>query len=1237
MRRKALMSAIFASTLSMALLAPQAAFAQRPGTVETPGDKERKRLSEMAKTDPAAAEQEALRLIADTEATTGLGTDYAKDLGDALRGIYADQRRDGDKIALLERFYRWNLARVGNDHESTLDWVIRLAFDLEGLERYDEAEKWFVMNLEARRRMNADPTEDSEYELIQAARNYANFNDRLQRWDKSEAAWLEAIAVSGEVYGPAHEDTLEWMDFLGRSYGDAARYDKQADLYRRMIALIKSDGDDPDGYYANLYTQRLAEALTNAGQRQDALAAYETVEAYDQGKAESALDRLSSSDRRTLLMAEGRFDEVEALLLEDMAMLKREGREDLLSIPVLGLAEFYDDRQQYDKSDPYWRQAIALQDADFYSVFQLARQGLANSLTRQGRLVEAEAMWRELIALEQANAKGDLYRSAMFIGSVAALGQVLIDQGRSTEAELLLLDVLGRGQIEDDVKSALDVLGRLYVDQGRDKEALAIFERLRNQSARLDGGTGIETRNLNAQIAEIRARGGDIGELIAVHESNLVAYRNMLGPNEPLTRSTMQRLAALYARRGRLGEAESLLSELSPDLTVRDTYTFELRSQLALLAWQRGDGAAALAQYASLIKDSRDVLGPANNMVMTYLAIAAELGLRERQYATALPFARNLAAGLDEQRIANSEQLTSEAQQSAISAVSEDGYRALADIAWSVSVADPREQAKLRPEVFAALQNAMTSKTDRAIARSVARRLADEEGGPLAELIRRIETVQQSRDAASRAITNSFSQSTEASFRLRTQKVAERDALSKEFAELDRQLRAEYPDYFALVRADPVTMESISKTLSADEALLLIMPGPRGTHVMAVVDGQLHWHRSSVGESEMNQHVRRLLYFLGGDVKPSGAETALWLDSVDGGQNGFDRATAQMLYRELFLPLEDRLTGKTRLIIAAGGSLATLPFSVLVTGDAAGDDDDPQALRQTPWLAEKYALVQIPSIQSFAFLRARRDNAGAPNNQFIGFGDPLLNGRSVRRGKRSAASLPSSVADISTSDGNDARIDPARLRALSRLPGTSDELKAMQRLFGAGLSTILLADQSTETNVKQADLTKADVLAFATHALTTGEIKGAMEPGLVFTPPIMASEMDDGYLTASEVSQLRLSADWVILSACNTASGDGAAGSRGLSGLARSFFYAGAGNLLASHWPVRDDVASRLTVRIIEIGRDNPDMTRADAFQRAMREIRQTRSFDGVDPAGDQQSWAHPNAWAPFMLIGDGR
>lgn len=125
------------------------------------------------------------------------------------------------------------------------------------------------------------------------------------------------------------------------------------------------------------------------------------------------------------------------------------------------------------------------------------------------------------------------------------------------------------------------------------------------------------------------------------------------------------------------------------------------------------------------------------------------------------------------------------------------------------------------------------------------------------------------------------------------------------------------------------------------------------------------------------------------------------------------------------------------------------------------------------------------------------------------------------------------------------------------------------------------------------------MLHFATHAAVSGQVKGQHEPGLVLTPPAAATEKDDGYLTASEVATLKLRADWVILSACNTAA-SGSEDSDRLSGLAAAFFYAGARSLLVSQWAVESGAAVKLTVKAVDELASNPSIGRSEARRRSM-------------------------------------
>ncbi|MBR72147.1 MAG: hypothetical protein CMM30_04315, partial [Rhodospirillaceae bacterium] len=231
---------------------------------------------------------------------------------------------------------------------------------------------------------------------------------------------------------------------------------------------------------------------------------------------------------------------------------------------------------------------------------------------------------------------------------------------------------------------------------------------------------------------------------------------------------------------------------------------------------------------------------------------------------------------------------------------------------------------------------------------------------------------------------------------------------------------------------------------------------------------------------------------------------------------------------------------------------------------------------------------------------------------FVGFGDPILDGKpSPLRG----------LSIVSVYEGGDANIKA--LRRLPRLPNTSEELKRIGRLLGADEDSIYLREQATENRVKSMDLSKVRVIAFATHGLISGEFKGLSEPALVLTPPLLSNENDDGILTASEITQLRLDTDWIILSACNTAAGI-EPGADGLSGLARSFFYAGARSLLVSHWPVESRASAELTTGIFESLKKNKHIGKSEVLRRSMLSM------------ASKKSTSHPVFWAPFSLVGLG-
>ncbi|WP_376988152.1 tetratricopeptide repeat protein [Bosea sp. R86505] len=401
-------------------------------------------------------------------------------------------------------------------------------------------------------------------------------------------------------------------------------------------------------------------------------------------------------------------------------------------------------------------------------------------------------------------------------------------------------------------------------------------------------------------------------------------------------------------------------------------------------------------------------------------------------------------------------------------------------------------------------------------------------------------------------------------------------------------------------------------------------------------------------------------------------EEALGRPDLAAGGAPFDLALAHDLYTRLF-PEEIRafVKGK-RLILAPAPELLALPWHLLLTApppegwDAPGTDRV-ALYKQAPWLFQSHpAITVLPTIASLRALRGNAVVRAPADRAFIGLGDPVI-GRT--RAERDAAPLdcapaaaaagPVQVAALRAPGSTENVFGDARgedgfvlasveaVRGQPRLPDSrceliqiADTIAARQAQAEPGRDTafpavprparagvdILLGPDASETRLKalntSGELARYRILHFATHGLVSGELQ-LPEPALVLSPPAKASVQDDGLLTASEIATLTLAADWVVLSACNTAAGD-AKGAEAFTGLAKAFFYAGAKSLLTSSWPVYSDAAVAITTLAFQNQHDG----RAKALNHAMRDTL---------AAANSEHTAHPAYWAPFAIVGDGR
>ena len=352
------------------------------------------------------------------------------------------------------------------------------------------------------------------------------------------------------------------------------------------------------------------------------------------------------------------------------------------------------------------------------------------------------------------------------------------------------------------------------------------------------------------------------------------------------------------------------------------------------------------------------------------------------------------------------------------------------------------------------------------------------------------------------------------------------------------------------------------------------------------------------------------------DLDAQVKELRQWLTSHD--FTPFDAELSYKLYQSTFGAIADKIASKRRLSFITNGALTSLPPQLLITSDPTG-----KTLKDQDWLVRSYAITVLPTVASLQILR-QTSTTSAAKKPIIAFADPLFSKQA-----RVNATQQVSIRGI-TSFYNGTQIDVATLgENLPQLPGTRTEVEAIAKALKADPSDIKLGLNATETAVKQANLAQYRIVYFATHGLVSGELErfaqSQAEPALVLTIPETPTDFDNGLLQASEIALLKLNADWVVLSACNTAADD-KPGAEALSGLARAFFYAGARSLIVSHWEVDDEATAQLMINAFQASARDATLSHAEALRQAMLSMIDNAKSDAA---------ANPRLWAPFVVVGE--
>lgn len=507
----------------------------------------------------------------------------------------------------------------------------------------------------------------------------------------------------------------------------------------------------------------------------------------------------------------------------------------------------------------------------------------------------------------------------------------------------------------------------------------------------------------------------------------------------------------------------------------------------------------------------------------------------------------------------------------------------------------PAEAAQLRREMFAAAQLAQRGQTVRFVSLAAARLGTAGSDPRVSEAVRGLQDLDQELRELFAERDSLVSGGSAASLNALDARIAERQTAR---AEAEAGVAAAAPGYRQLLLAS-ANADSVARSLAPQEVLVHMLLGAQHGHVL-VLDptGRVAAGRTDLGEESTAALVRRIR---------SSIETGE-------GSRPFDTEAAHELYRRLLGPVAPALAPAEALVVVPDGPLMAMPFSILLTEPARPDD-----LRGAAWLLRKHRIIHAPSPQALVTIRAAAP-ASTAARPYVGFAD----------------FVPPSAAQLAASFPADRCAQDARLAAgLGRLPGSRPEVQFAARYVGASEADLRFGAAFTEDGLRAANLGQYRVVHLATHGLLPGELSCIREPSIVVSPKPGARDAATAFLGASDILTLKLDADLVILSACNTAGtatglqGRATDAGEAVSSLARSFFFAGARGLLVTHWEVPDRAAAITVSSMMRRQQESGDS--ATALRGAQLLL--------LDEAGQNlpAAYAHPYFWASFALIGDGR
>jgi len=1010
--------------------------------------------------------------------------------------------------------------------------------------------------------------------LILASPAYAGLAELREEINELKQKYEAVITQSGKMSSEAHEVRTDLID----AYVELKTFPRALPYLRDSWVWIEQEGIKGKEKGRTRYL--LGKSLRIGGYFEESLPLLKTsCEKTSEKKGEQSPPAIKRCIEYGITISQlGRYEEA-IIILEKQVEFSESLFGDShgkTAYAYLQLGSAYQRVSRSYEAQKYLRDAYQIFDNKKGSSFRLtnlARFKLAKVFRARGEYDKAERILRKAYTDFAAKKINQGHQLALHLMSY--LGRVLKEQGRYVEAEQLLKEsIKGKkavlGAKSDKTVQTMLTLAQIYLDQKKSKQAEQIMLEI-------------------AQVAE------NISDI-----SHFGIRRNIFW-------------ARTLLQLGRLDEAEKAYAKVKASLDETKEVSGRLLGYnlgLGRVLFQKGEYKKAEVIFSEAVKVSEQVYGKYNPKTSHAKSFAAENYAKLNQFDKAVNIYREVMesnAGFLATRKTFSS--SGRAQQEASAQRYLFSYMKLMVDAKLKGI---NVNAEPVSESFAIAEASRSKSLQTAMLGQTARAAAGNEY--LSELVRKeqnirvqlgeieeqqIEYVQKSGQGGKKQGKN-----------LQTTQLE----LMNELRKIGEEMSYQYPEYNQLINPKATGLAEVQKLLLPGELMLSYFVQKDRTLIWAIDKNNANLHVSKLAEKDLYARVQRIRAGL--DVPVATVEDI----------PAYNLKLAHELYKELITPASKQLAGIKNLIIVPHKALLSMPFGALVTEKSSFKKGSLpfSEYKAVPWLAQKYAINIMPSATALVTMRtyAKKEKAEEP---FIGFGDPVFG-------------EDDGVIDVVRTRGvrvsQRAAFNTRNISELPNLPETRQELKQIALSLGASEDNIFLGAKANESNVRNSTLKNFRVVAFATHGLVAGDLDGLEQPALALTPPETVDGEDDGLLQMGEVLGLELNADWVVLSACNTASGDESLANEGLTGLTQAFFYAGSRALLVSLWPVESTSTQKLTTAMFSEAIKDNKLGRAASLQAARKHL--------IDGPGymlngkELFSYAHPIFWSAFIAVGEG-